>query len=160
VQGIKHLLQCHCILPQYRNRKDPVFHRFTAFSVIDDDDNVVPRFTQCNNCGVIHKIIDICKSEVARGVDESSAIITIQDLKRSLTPDLISILTAHDCDIATWEHVNFIYENKMWSSYTILSRETIEGSAQVKILTILDDKRIKIESQILNDNSLGEFKLK
>jgi len=160
VQGVKHLLQCHCILPQYKNRKNPVFHKFTAFSIIDDDDSVIARFTQCNNCGVIHKITDICKSEISRGVDESNTITTIHDLKRSLTPDLSSILHAHDCDLATWEHVSFIYENKRWLESTILTRETIEGSSQVKILTILDDKRIKIESKILNDNATGEFKLK
>ena len=64
MQGFKHLVQCHCILPQYRKMKDPVFHKFVVFSTIDKKDNVEPKNVQCNNCGVIHKVFDICKSEI------------------------------------------------------------------------------------------------
>ena len=37
VEGVKHLIQCHCVLPQYRNANPPMFHKFVTFSVVDDD---------------------------------------------------------------------------------------------------------------------------
>ena len=151
MNGVKHLIQCHCILPQYKNRKDPVFHKFVAFSIVDNSDNVIHKFSKCNNCGVIHKIIDLFKSEVVHGVDESSAILTIEDLKRSLTLDLVSILETHDCDFATWEQAKFMYENKIWNNPIILTSEDIGDSSQFKILTLLDGNRVKIETKIRND---------
>ena len=79
--GIKHLIECHCVLPQFRNRLDAVYHRFVVFSIIDADDNMVPKYAQCNNCGVIHKVIDVMTSEVALGNDNDAAVISIDDIK-------------------------------------------------------------------------------
>ena len=41
--GIKHLIQCHCILPQYRNIDDPIFHKFIVFSKMDSNGDLIPR---------------------------------------------------------------------------------------------------------------------
>ena len=85
MKGVKHLIQCHCILPQYKNSPEPIFHKFVVFSEIDEEDNFVTKLAQCNNCGVIHKVVDACKSEIVRGMEESSAILTIPEIKKSLT---------------------------------------------------------------------------
>ena len=159
MNGVKHLIQCHCILPQYKKRREPVFHKFVAFSVVDDTDSFITKFAKCNNCGVIHKIVDACKSEIVHNVEDVSSILTIVDIKSSLTPDLISILEAHDCDISTWEHVKFIYENERWGDYTVLSRDKIDESSQIKILSIIDENKIKIESEIREDSIIGAIGL-
>ncbi len=39
-RGQKHLIECHCILPQYRRSSNTVYHKFVVFSVIDDSDTV------------------------------------------------------------------------------------------------------------------------
>ena len=39
--GIKHLIECHCMLPQYRNKKDRQYHKFVVFSIIDNADCVI-----------------------------------------------------------------------------------------------------------------------
>ena len=105
-EGVKHLVQCHCILPQYRNRPEPVFHKFTVFSVVEND-SVVEKISQCPNCGVIHKIIDICKSEILIGKDENRTLIEKSDLALSLPEKVIDLLETYSCDLPTWEHCAF-----------------------------------------------------
>ena len=91
MQGVKHLIQCHCVLPQFKNSTNPVFHKFVVFSLVDDSDTVQPKFAQCNNCGVVHKVVDLCKSELT-SKEESKSIPTIQDIELSVGPDLAALL--------------------------------------------------------------------
>ena len=108
--GIKHLIQCHCILPQYRRMKNPIFHKFTVYSKWNKDGGIIDKISQCNNCGVIHKIIDICKSEIIPGKDESRLITHLDDIKIMLPQDLASILENYDCDLPTYENAKFILD--------------------------------------------------
>ena len=75
------MVECHCVLPQYRNRKEVVYHSFVVFSIIDEAGTVIPKHATCNNCGVIHNVRDICKSEIIPG-REIGAVIEIDDIKR------------------------------------------------------------------------------
>ncbi len=148
MKGVKHLIQCHCILPQYKNSPEPIFHKFVVFSEIDEEDNFVTKLAQCNNCGVIHKVVDACKSEIVRGMEESSAILTIPEIKKSLTLDLCSILETYKCDIATWENVKFIYDNSLWGNNVVISKDEVDEITQIKVLKIIDENKIKIDTGI------------
>jgi hypothetical protein len=150
--GQQHLIQCHCVLPQYRGRKDPVYHKFTVFSIIDESDTVVPKFVQCNNCGVIHKVYDICKSEIITGKDEMRNTAKIDDFKFGIPNDLINLLTTYNCDVNIWEHIYFILVNEAWGSRIVLTRETINDETAGKILTIKTNKQFIVEDYILNEN--------
>ena len=108
MQGLKHLVQCHCILPQYRKMKDPVFHKFVVFSTIDNNDNVEPKNVQCNNCGVIHKVFDICKSEILHSKEDLKTLISKKDIQMMLPNKLSEILDSYDVDLPTWEQAHFI----------------------------------------------------
>tara|TARA_R110002074_G_scaffold90555_4_gene198426 strand:+ start:533 stop:997 length:465 start_codon:yes stop_codon:yes gene_type:complete len=154
MEGIKHLIQCHCILPQYKNRKDPVFHKFLVFSIVGDDDAVIEKISQCNNCGVLHKVIDLCKSDVIRGKEESVSLIEKKDLKFSLPKDLISVLESYDCDLPTWEYVKFVFDQKAWNTSIVLSKEDIDDVAHIKLLTILSENRINIETKTRRETIL------
>jgi len=146
MEGIKHLIECHCVLPQYRHRDDPVFHKFIVFSIIDDSDTVVPKYAQCNNCEVVHKITDLCRSEVLGGRDELRSVITIDDLKIMIPEDIARILESYDCDLPTWENVLFILQNKKWGSSVIASREVLEDERHGKMLTFVGPGQTKIEA--------------
>jgi hypothetical protein len=150
--GQQHLIQCHCVLPQYRGRKDPVYHKFAVFSIIDESDTVVPKFVQCNNCGVIHKVFDICKSEIITGKDEMRNTAKIDDFKFGIPNDLINLLTTYNCDLNIWEHVYFSLVNENWGSKIVLTRETINDETTGKILTIKSNKQFVVEDYILNEN--------
>jgi hypothetical protein len=151
MKGVKHLVQCHCILPQYRNKKNPIFHKFVVFSIIDNDDSVIPKLSQCNNCGVVHNVFDICKSEVVRGVDDSISGLTMRDLKTSLPKDVISVLESYECDIPTWENVKFIFDESLWGEGVVLAKEEIGELTQIKIMTIASENKIKIDTKTRRD---------
>lgn len=146
MQGIKHLIQCHCVLPQFKDRNDPVFHKFAVFSIIDDSDTVQPKFSQCNNCGIVHKVIDICRSELT-SKEESKSIPSIEDIKFSLSSELSRVLDSYQCDLATWEQAEWIFLNKLWNEWILLSRdEDDEGDIHGKRLVFSDEGRFRIEA--------------
>jgi len=146
VQGVKHLIQCHCILPQFKNSSEPVFHKFTVFSVIDDSDTVQPKFAQCNNCGILHKITDVCRSELTSREDAKS-LPSIEDIKFSIPADLTRVLETYQCDIATWEQAEWIYLTKAWDQWITLARDEDEsGDTHGKRLIFTDDGRFRIEA--------------
>lgn len=146
MRGTKHLIQCHCILPQYRRMKDPVFHKFVVFSVIDDNDNVVEKFCHCNNCGVVHKVHDLCKSEIVVGRESSLSIMTQADIRLSLPQNFSKILETYECDLPVWEEVQFYYETGLEAPPIILTKEEFKGTVTGKILHMLGSTKVRIES--------------
>ena len=146
MQGVKHLIQCHCILPQFKNSANPTFHKFVVFSVIDDSDTVQPKFAQCNNCGIVHKVTDIFRSELTSKEDAKS-IPSIEDIKFSLTPDLVRVLESYQCDIATWEHAEWIYLTKSWDQWITLAKDEDDNNEiHGKRLIFIEDGRFRIEA--------------
>ena len=146
MRGLKHLIQCHCILPQYRKMKDPLFHKFVVFSVVDEEDKVIEKFCHCNNCGVVHKIHDLCKSEIVVGRESSMSVMTKNDIKLSLPANLSKILETYECDLPVWEEVQFYYETNLEAPPIILTKEEFKGTVTGKVLHMLGSTKVKIES--------------
>lgn len=146
MKGTKHLIQCHCLLPQYRNKPDPVFHKFPVFSVIDESDTVVLKYAECNNCGAAHKVYDICKSEILTGRDEVRSQMSIDDFKFSLPEDLYNVLNQYKKDLPDFEMCQFILDNDKWDSTIVLSREEMDDTIQGKILRFISKEKFRIES--------------
>jgi hypothetical protein len=118
---------------------------------VDDGGNVISKDAECTNCGVIHKIVDICKSEITTK-EKSSSIITIKDISLMIPSDLSNVLTTYDCDVATWEHAHFIYTNQKWGEKVVLTRQTEDGTTKGKILTFEGPQKFKIESFEMTEN--------
>ena len=148
MQGFKHLVQCHCILPQFKNAKDPVFHKFTVFSVIDDSDTVVMKYANCNNCGAVHKVYDICKSEIVTGEEEIRSVNQKSDFKISLPSQLFELLDQYNREISDYEYSQFIIDNKAWGTSLVLSREEVDDHIQGKLLKFLEEDKFRIESYL------------
>ncbi len=150
--GTKHLIQCHCILPQFRNKKEAVFHKFVVFSAIDkESDSVLVHYANCNNCGVTHKIYDICKSELVHGSEDISSVPTINDYSLSLPKQLFETLSHYNCDIADYQHAQHIVDNKEWGKHIVLKREEVQDSTQGKMLVFVDEDKYRIESYLHNE---------
>lgn len=145
-QGQKHLVKCRCVLSQFKSMEDPPTHQFIVFSGIGDDGNVVPKFSQCNNCGVIHKVVDICKSEIMKDKEHLSSLLTIDDVRGSIHPNLATILDKNNADLATWEACQYIVENKQWGLPVMLASDTEEGLKVGKYVRILGESLFKVES--------------
>jgi len=145
MNGVKHLIECHCILPQYKNREKTVFHKFPVFSVLDESDTVIPKTVQCNNCGAIHKVVDICRSEIEIGKDESLSIKTAEDIRINLPDKISEVLKSYDCDLPTHEEAEFIVDYEKWGSSIILTKEDSNGEISGKKLFIYGPGLLKIE---------------
>jgi hypothetical protein len=154
--GQKHLISCRCVLPQYKYVINSPSHKFIVFSIIDDDDRIKPKFAQCNNCGIIHKIVDICKSEIVPGKEAMTSIVGISDIKSSLSKNLVDILESNDVDLPTWEAVQFIIENKQWGNYVMLSTDHDDDMRTGKYIRILGESLLKVESFLSEKYIKGE----
>jgi len=145
MQGYKHLIECHCVLPQFRHKKTTVYHKFVAFSIVDDSDTVIPGFAQCNNCGTIHRVFDICKSEIVVGKDESCAVEKKEDICLSLPSSLSELFASYKMELADYQYARFILENKLWNSTIVLSAETSSDAREGKILRFVSDEKFRVE---------------
>ncbi len=148
--GQKHLIKCRCILPQFRNVPVPPSHQFIVFSVIDDTDLVVPKFAQCNNCGIIHKVTELSRSELV-GREAMSSLMTIDDVKTSLPPSLITILEGASADLPTYEAAKFIIENQRWGDFVALTSEVEDNVRQGKYVRVLGANLFKVDSYIRDE---------
>jgi hypothetical protein len=145
--GQKHLLTCRCILSQLRGDPNAPLHQFVAFSVRDDDtDEMVPKTVQCNNCGVLHRVVDYCTSEVLDGKESSKAILTIDDIKVSLQPNVVSVLEDNDADLPSWEQAAFIVENERWGGTVFLESENDGDSRHGKYVTIFSENLCRVKT--------------
>ena len=150
MQGTKHLINCNCILPHLKNRANPVFHSFPVFSTIGEDGEVIEKVAHCNHCGAIHKVFDICKSEILPK-DSSAAVITEKDISLLIPTELSSILSTYQCDVSSWEHAHFIYTNAIWGDGIILTRSYEDGISSGKRLIISGHNQFKIEPFTFNE---------
>lgn len=150
--GQKHLIKCRCVLPQFKNSQDPEKkqHRFVVFSEVEND-VVKQKFSQCNNCGLIHKIVDICTSEIMSGKESMGSILTIDDIKPGLHQSLVSILERYQCDLPTWEQAKYVTENKKWGDIIILTSDLEENTKIVKYVRILGETLFKVDSHSRNE---------
>lgn len=146
MKSIKHTIQCHCILPQYRNREDPVFHKFIAFSVLDDSDTVVSKYVNCNNCSAVHRIYDVCKSEIVVGKEDMRSVVSIDDISLMIPKDIVSVLEAYDCEIHCYEHTLHILQYRLFEEYVILAKDVMENEVVGKKLTFNKMGAASIES--------------
>lgn len=145
--GIKHNIKCLCVLPQFRKNSNPPNHEFVVFSIIDNSDTLVPKLAQCNNCGVIHNVIDICKSEIATNREEL-VLLKQSDIKLMLPTPVSELLENYDCDTPTWENALFIIDEKKWGSFIILERNKTDEGYDGKILKFKENNRYSIEPYI------------
>lgn len=146
MRGQRHLVKCRCVLPQFKGKTNPPQHQFVVFSIVNDDDTIVLKYSQCNNCGSIHKITDICTSDILPGKEAMGSIIKIEDIKLSLPANLVDILERNNCELTSWEQAQFILENEKWGSFVILAQEEDAGTRQGKYVRIMSKTFFKVES--------------
>lgn len=79
--------------------------------------------------------------------EDAKALPNIEDIKFSLSPDLVRVLETYQSDIATWEQAEWIYLTKSWSQWITLARDEGEdGDVHGKRLIFLDDGKFRIEA--------------
>ena len=149
--GVKHLIECHCVLALYKNDKNMINHKFPVYSKIDSRGSVVEKIVKCNNCDALHIVKDFCRSEIMAGKDQSQVVITKEEIGYMLSDKMNNLLLKIDADISIWEHVLDIIEEERWGEYVVIKRDIIEEKQQVKILKIVSEERFKISNEMIQD---------
>jgi len=141
--GQKHAVKCRCILPQFKKRENPIFHEFVVFSTVTDG-VFNETFAQCNNCSIVHRVTDFCKSEITTK-ENIRSVATIEDISLSLKDDVVDLLKSNNADLAMFQEVAFIVENNIVNKKILLEKEAIEGYVAGKFLTLLESGRFRVE---------------
>lgn len=143
---LKHLIECQCILPIYKNNTRPIFHKFPVFSLFEDNvgnndfSRAIEKYVKCNNCDCVHRVYDICKSELLKNSDAYVDLVTtLDDLKYSLPSDVIDILSKNQMDIADYEMASHLLKYKL-NDKIILNKKSIKSDIVCKFLIFEDGK--------------------
>ena len=149
---IKHLVECHCILPIFKKSTKIIYHKFPVFSTLDENDNLKEKYVKCNNCNALHLVKEVNKSEILLGKEGfDSYVITKEDIEFNLNSEnlnhISNILNTNDVDITVWEHVNHVYENNIEDSIIVLNKEDGVNNFIYKYL-VLKDGKFKIKKEI------------
>lgn len=139
------MIECHCVLPQYRKMAEPIFHKFIVFSEVHDDGTVEPKLARCENCGAVHRVYDICASEIMTSKEESKGILTKKDLSSSLPKQLIDLLEEYSLGIADYEASRFYIDNQKWGSSIVLTKEKEDDGNSGKVLIFVGPEKFRID---------------
>lgn len=153
--GVKHLINCHCILAIFKNNQKIINHRFPVYSKVDETGKPFEKIVKCNNCDTLHLIKGICQSEILPGKDQTQVVMTKEEIGFMLSEKINNILNKVDADISTWEHVLDIVEEKRWGECVVIKRDIIDEKQQIKIVQFISEDKIKIMNETINDTIIG-----
>lgn len=147
----KHLIECQCILKIFETKTKPIYHKFPVFSLVDND-VVEEKYVMCNNCNIIHRVYDICKSEIKWGSEGyKSLVCTKEDIKVNLInqnlKNISDLLTLNDIDVSEWEYVDYLIENNL-EGQIVLDKKEIDDKINYKVLYIKKDGKTKIKNHL------------
>lgn len=149
----KHLIECRCYLPQFKNWEEPPNHRFVVFSEIDEKGKIIPSYAQCNNCGITHRVLEVGQSETLKR-EILNSLPEIDDYKPSLPNWLVAILEKYECELHVWQEAEFIYRNEQWGKFVIIAKEREGDVVLGKLLRILGKNVHKIDTFEQNNPSI------
>lgn len=144
VRGVKHLVACRCILPTMKNRPNAPVHKFIVFS-IQQDDKVIEKMVTCNNCGIVHKVFEVCKSEIIHNLEGTNSSLTIEDLSVQLPETVVKLLSSYEKDLPDYEHVKFMLDENKIGNFVVLTQEFNEGRKSGKVLKYKGKGKFEIE---------------
>ena len=120
-------------MPTLKSKKDPPLHSFIAFSVENDDGTLNEKYVNCNNCGILHKVTGICKSEIMHNFEGTSSSITLEDIKLTIPEGIGRLLESYNCELPDFEFIKFMLDNSK-KDFIVLSHEFNDGRKTGKIL--------------------------
>jgi len=153
---IKHTINCRCTLPHLKN-KDNNLHSFVVFSIVDDEGNIEPSYSQCNNCRLIHKITEIGESQILNKEDMPS-LLTADEIKQSIPESILKAIEPYTkidgmeneaeqlLFLPTLQEIKFIIENEKWGTPVVLFKEKMDDKIIGKYILLLGQSLFKIEN--------------
>ena len=77
---IKHLIECQCTLPIFKNKTKPVYHKIPVFSKINEDDSIEEKYIICDNCDIVHKVEEVFKTSLKLSTSRTSFLTSHKKL--------------------------------------------------------------------------------
>ena len=150
---VKHLVECQCVLNIFKNKTKAIYHKIPVFSLIDEEGNVKEKYIACNNCGIIHRVYEVCKSEIKWGhEDDKSMIPDKDDIKFNLEAQgyekIVSIFEQNDLEICDWEILEYSLDNGIECDI-VLNRVESDNNVIIKIISISSDGKFKLKKEIV-----------
>lgn len=142
---VKHLIECNCVLPQYKKKNPPIFHKFVVFSEFDEEGQIVPSFAQCAHCGAIHKVFEVFRSKTLPK-ETLGSLPSVKEIAMSLPENIVDLLNTYKCDLVSYQEVEWIFKNEAWGRQVILSKDETDGILTGKFLLILSPTFFKVDS--------------
>jgi len=142
---VKHLIECRCSLAQFRGWDNPPNHKFVVFSELEGLTGVKPSHAQCNNCGIIHRVVEVGES-ITLKKENLRTLTTVEDLEGQMPVWLTQLLKKNECELHVWQEAKFIMDHQLWGRFIVLSKEREDDMVIGKICQILGENLHKIES--------------
>jgi hypothetical protein len=148
---IKHLIECQCILKIFENKTKPLYHKFVVFSFIEKED-IEEKYVTCNNCDIVHRVYDICKSEIKWGKEGYKSLVCTKEdvafnLKSNGKQNIADLLSINNIEVPDWELVDYLLEENL-EGHIILDKKEIDNNINYKVLYFLKDGKIKIKNEL------------
>ncbi len=139
-EHIKHLIECQCTLNIFKNKTKTVYHQFKVFSEINDNDVFKEKYVMCNNCDILHRVFEVCKSEIKWGNENLKSLVTTkEDVKFNLESKnqekLVLELEKNNIDLCEWEYAEYLIENNK-EGQIILNKNEIDNNIVYNVLYI------------------------
>lgn len=152
INYIKHLIECQCTLHIFKNKTKPIYHKFKVFSEILDDDQIKEKYVICNNCDIVHRVFEVCKSEIKWGSEGlKSLVLTKEDVKFNLHSkgfdNIVLELEKNNIDLCEWEYIDYLLENNI-EGQVVLNKNEIDNNIVYNILYIKDNN-FSIKKEII-----------
>jgi len=112
---------------------------------------VLEKIVNCNNCGIAHRITDICKSVIMESVESAKSVMTIDDVAVMLPESVSTILQTYEKDLPDYEQAHFILQYERRGDFIVLSSEIAEEKKLGKVLTYQGDGKFKIEPYSIDE---------
>jgi hypothetical protein len=117
-----------------------------------DNDEIKEKYVICNNCDIIHRVYEACKSEIKWGSESlKSLVLTKDDVKFNLQSkgfdNIVLELEKNNIDLCEWEFIDYLLENSL-EGQVMLNKNEIDNNIIYNILYIKDNK-FSIKKEII-----------
>ena len=144
---ICHTVECQCVLPIYNKIEKPVYHQFVVFNKLNDD-SMEEKYVECNNCGIIHQIVGLNKSNIISDTTNyKSLVVNKEDLSYNLPTKYLEFLTKKNIEeIYIWEKIYFLLENNINES-VLYNKTKIENFVICEFIDVIDKNNFKLSKK-------------
>ena len=99
----------------------------------------------CNNCGVVHRVYDLCRSEILNNVEGTRSSITVEDISLMIPESVLNLLKTYEKELPDYEHVKFMLDENKVGDFIVLSQELNDGRKSGKVLKHKGNGKFEIE---------------